>query len=313
MAHVFIPTEQYRTKLYQRENNSKRFLELTEEQLSIISKKVHKKQEIMANTVPSNQKKISNLERYQKTLQYLTNPNTYLELRTFDERIAYLIMMTDPNLVTFKEYLKIDLISIVEIDKVEDEKERNRLKQIRNQTISTYKSTVIEKIGFFDVKLINYEDLFFKRFFNEKELITEVGNNNEDKLMIRAKLLKDFNSISDERYEELVEIAQNWLSLVPEEYNFKTATYSVTNQKKLLGLTTSSEQLALFILLIDSNLDILRIYEEESVMKNIEERVIEQFGYFNKELLVLERKFHDRFCPQKKVSAWSKTKKALEN
>ena len=52
----------------------------------------------------------------------------------------------------------------------------------------------------------------------------------------------------------------------------------------------------------------LRIYEEESMMKIIEERIIEQFGYFNKELLVLERKFHNRFCPDKELTIWSKIK-----
>jgi len=218
-------------------------------------------------------------------------------------------MMIDPNLVTFKEYLKIDLISMKEIDKIEDENIRNYLKTIRKQTISAYENTVREKIGFFDIKLLKYEEMFFNKFFNEKELITEVKNNNQDNLMIKAKALKDFNSISDERYEELVSIANNWLSLVPEKYNFKVASYSVTNQKKLLGITNSTEQLTLFILLIDSNLDMLRIYEEESMMKNIKERIIEEFGYFNIELLVLERKFHDRFCPDKKLSIWSKTKK----
>jgi len=309
MTPYFIPIDYYRTKFYQKENNSKRFLELSEEQLSTLSKKVYKKQEKMINNLSQKSERISKLERYQKTLQYLTNPNIHIDLTTFDERLAFLIMMNDPNLVTFKEFLKIDLISIEEIIKLEDEEERNHLKKIRNQSISVYESTVREKIGFFDLKLLKYEEMFFKKFFNEKELITEIGSNNQDNLIIKAKSLKDFNSISDERYKELISIAQTWLSLAPEKYNSKVAAYSVTNQKKLLGLTNSAEQLTLFILLIDSNLDMLKIYEEESMMKNIKERIIEQFGYFNIELLVLERKFHDRFCPDKKISIWTKTKK----
>jgi len=308
MTPYFIPIDYYRTKFYQKENNSKRFLELSEEQLSTLSKKVYKKQEKMINNLSQKSERISKLERYQKTLQYLTNPNIHIDLTTFDERLAFLIMMNDPNLVTFKEFLKIDLISIEEIIKLEDEEERNHLKKIRNQSISVYESTVREKIGFFDLKLLKYEEMFFKKFFNEKELITEVENNNQNNLMIIAKSLKDFNSISDERYEELVNIAQTWLSLAPEKYNSKVATYSVTNQKKLLGLTSLAEQLALFILIIDNNLDMLKIYEEESMMKNIEEKIIEQFGYFNIELLILEKKFHNRFCPDKKLSIWSKNK-----
>ena len=38
------------------------------------------------------------------------------------------------------------------------------------------------------------------------------------------------------------------------------------------------------------------------------ERIIEEFGYFNTELLTLERKYHKRFCPDKKVSVWTKVK-----
>lgn len=309
MAQNFIPLDRYRNRFYQRESESKRFLELSEEQLSTLSKKIYKEQEATANSLSQQSERMSKLERYQRTMQYLTNPNINLELRTFDEKIAYLIMMTDPNLVTFKEFLKIDLISLVEIAKVEDEQERDHLKKIRNQTISAYEYAVREKIGFYDVKLLKYEEMFFQKFFSEKELITEIGSNNQDNLMIKAKLLKDFNSISDERYNELTSIAQTWLSLAPQQFNSKVATYSVTNQKKLLGLTNLAEQLTLFILLIDSDLDMLRIYEEESMMQNIEGRIIEQFGYFNIELFVLERKFHDRFCPDKKLSAWTKTKK----
>ena len=309
MGYGFASLNYLMTKFYQRERDSKKFLEITEEQLSALAKKVYEKEETMMSGLTQLLDKMSNLERYRRSLQYLTNPHINLELKTFDERIAFLIMMTDSNLATFKEFLKIDLISLAEIDKVENEKERDYLKKIRNQTLSIYETRVREKIGFFDVKLLKYEEMFFKKFFNEKELITEVGSNNQDNLMVRAKLLKDFNSISDNRYNELSIVAQSWLSLVPGDFNSKLAAYSVINQKKLLGLNNLAEQLVLFILLVDSNLDMLKIYEEESILQNIKRRIIEQFGYFNKELLVLERKFYNRFYPNKELSAWTKIKK----
>lgn len=310
MALSFTPIERYITRFYHREDSFNNFVELSEEQMSMLAKNVYKSIEAMSDILVQKSDRNSKLKLYQNTLQYLTAPLTYLNLKTFDERVAYLIMMTDPNLVTFKEFLKVDLISSTDIDKVEDEKERNVLNKTREQAISTYKSIVREKIGFFDVKLLKYEELFFKRFFNEKELVTEVGSNNQDSLMIKAKLLNNFNSISDDRYEELVSVAQTWLSLVPERYNSKVASYSVMKQKKLLGLTNLTEQLALFVLLVDSNLDMLKIYEEECTLENIEGRIVNKFGYFNEELLVLERKFHDRFCPDKELSVWSKIKKS---
>ena len=309
MASSIIPLDSYRTKLFQRERDSKRFLELSEEDLVLLSKKVYKKEEIMDDVLLQGTKKMSNLERYRRTLQYLTSPLIGLEFRTFDERIAFLIMMVDPNLVTFKEFLKTDLISLEEIEKVADDKEKCRLRNIRSQTISAYEASVREKIGFYDVKLLKYEELYFKRFFGEKELVTEVNSHNQDSFIKRSKLLKDFNSISDERYERLTDLAQIWLSVVPDKFNSKVATYSVTNQKKLLGLNNLAEQLTLFILLVDPNLNMLKIYEEECMIKNTERRTIEQFGYFNMDLIALERKYHDRFCPNKQVSIWSKVKK----
>ena len=309
MASSIIPLDSYRTKLFQRERDSKRFLELSEEDLVLLSKKVYKKEEIMDDVLLLGTKKMSNLERYRRTLQYLTSPLIGLEFRTFDERIAFLIMMVDPNLVTFKEFLKTDLISLEEIEKVADDKEKCRLRNIRSQTISAYEASVREKIGFYDVKLLKYEELYFKRFFGEKELVTEVNSHNQDSFIKRSKLLKDFNSISDERYERLTDLAQIWLSVAPDKFNSKVATYSVTNQKKLLGLNNLAEQLTLFILLVDPNLNMLKIYEEECMIKNTERRTIEEFGYFNMDLIALERKYHDRFCPNKQVSIWSKVKK----
>lgn len=309
MASSIIPLDSYRTKLFQRERDSKRFLELSEEDLVLLSKKVYKKEEIMDDVLLQGTKKMSNLERYRRTLQYLTSPLIGLEFRTFDERIAFLIMMVDPNLVTFKEFLKTDLISLEEIEKAADDKEKCRLRNIRSQTISAYEASVREKIGFYDVKLLKYEELYFKRFFGEKELVTEVNSHNQDSFIKRSKLLKDFNSISDERYERLTDLAQIWLSVAPDKFNSKVATYSVTNQKKLLGLNNLAEQLTLFILLVDPNLNMLKIYEEECMIKNTERRTIEEFGYFNMDLIALERKYHDRFCPNKQVSIWSKVKK----
>lgn len=304
----FIPVESFQNRFYLKERSSNGFSDLSEDRLAEIAKRVYKRQEMMEDSPIRRTERLSKLERYQKTLLYLTSPQIHLEYKSFDEKLAFLIMMVDPELVTYKEFLKINLMSTSELFKVEDRKERERLMDLRNQTVSGYESTVREKIGFYDPRLLKYEELFFKKFYNDKELVTDVRMNNQDTLMLRARFIKSFDSISDERYEELVELSQLLLSLVPDKYNTSLATYSVVDQKKLLGLKNSYEQLALFVLLVDSDLDMLRIYEEESRMQNVEERIKEHFGYYNTVLLSLERKFHNRFCPDKKVSVWTKTK-----
>ena len=309
MASGFIPIEHYRTKFYQKENQSKKFTELIEEHLVQIANKIYRKQEI-TEEVPTSYPKgnFSKLERYIKVLQYLTNPSIHMEMKTFDERLAFLIMSVDPYLITFKEFLKINLQSIQEISKVENLNERNRLYDERNQTLTNYETAVRNKIGFFDARLLKYEELFFKKFYNERELITSVGQHNEDSFLFLSCLLTSFDKISDERFKELQEKAKTWLSMVPDKYKTKIATYSATNQKQLIGLNTFAEQLAFYILVVDPNLDMLRIYEEESMIPSVEERIMEEFGYYNANLIKIEKKFHERFCPDKKLSIWTETK-----
>ena len=310
MLPYFIPIEHYRKKIYSTEKTSRRFLDITEKQLEEIEKKVKKRRALMDEEPTSYaMRKADKLDKYQRTLQYLTNPMIHLEFKTFDEKMAFMIKMCDPNLVTYREFLKRKIISFGEISKVEDKDERICLVREREQDLSDYEAAVREQIGFYDPKLLSYEEAFFKRYYSEKELITGVNTNNQDNLIFRAKFLKDFDSVSDERYEELICLAQSLLVLVPDKFNTSSATYSVLEQKKLLGLKGTAEQLALFILLVDSELDMLRIYEEESMMPRVKERITEEFGYFNTELLTLERKYHKRFCPDKKVSVWTKTKK----
>lgn len=309
MALGFIPIEHYKTKFYQKERESKRFQTMDEEQLVAVTKKLYRKEEIASNDYnPHQTGRMPRLDRYVKTLQYLSNPSIHMELRTFDERVAYLIMAVDPYLVTFKEFLKINLMTIEEISKVENLKERNRLFEERNQTLCTYENTVREQIGFFDAKLLKYEELFFKRFYNNRELITEVGQHNEDKFLLLSCLIQSFDNISDDRYEMLVKNAQIWLSQVPEQYRSKIATYSATNQKDLIGLQSLAEQYAFYILIVDGNLDMLRIYEEESMIPAMEERIQEEFGFYNPAMISLEKLFHSRFCQDKKISIWSETK-----
>lgn len=299
-----LSIDYFKSKLYRKDASYKQFSNLSKEQLDMISKLICIKREQMTNNC-----EISKLELYEKTLQYLSSSLIHLDLATFDERIAFLIMIMDPDLVMYKELLKLSLMSNADIDKIEDKNEQTILRLKRSQAITEYKASIREKIGFFDGKLLRYEEAFFKAFYSDKALITEIGFNSQDQLMDRSKSLKDFNSISDARYEELKTIAQTCLSLVPERYDIKVASYNVTRQRKLLGLTNIAEQLAVFILLVDSNLDMLRIYEEESRMNIIENRIVEEFGYFDKELLVLERKFHTRFCHDKELSIWTKIKK----
>ena len=136
MTPDFLQMEFWIKKFYQKENSFYNFSDLTEDRLSELAKKVYAMQETMDVTIFNKQGKILKLEKYRRTLQYLTNERIRFDLNSFDEKIAFLIMMTDPNLITFKEFLKINLVSLSEIEKESPintiiEKQRKTAKESR--------------------------------------------------------------------------------------------------------------------------------------------------------------------------------------
>ena len=58
--------------------------------------------------------------------------------------------------------------------------------------------------------------------------------------------------------------------------------------------------------MVDPDLQMLKISEEEYKEPYVSERCIKEIGFFNPELVRLERKYHDKFVPEMKISDWEK-------
>lgn len=299
--------EYLRTKLYQKEREFKGFEDLTEKDLANVAKKIYLKQEYGQPASPQGYSK-DNLIKYMAVLRYLTNPNIHLEIKSFDERILYLIMSVDPKLLTFKEFLKCKITPSRVINNEKDPKKQAELIAKREQEILELQAQVRNQIGFYDSHLLKYEELYFKKFMIEQELITKVNQDYITRLIAIVPFVKSFNSISDERYQVLQDKAQVWLSQTNNINDLFTAAYSCSVQKDTLGLNNILEQLVFLILVSDPDLDILKIYEEESKMNEVQRRCHESFNYYNMNLIHLEQLYHERFCPNKKVSPWTITK-----
>ena len=85
MAPVFKPVEYYSSKFYEKGKESKRFTELSEDDLKELKKKVEEKRQIMAENSTFRLKQMPKFDVYQSALEYLTNPTIHLKYRTFDE------------------------------------------------------------------------------------------------------------------------------------------------------------------------------------------------------------------------------------
>ena len=94
MSYVYHSPEYFRTKLYQKEREFKKFETLTLDDVAKVAKKLYSKQEMNAQ---SEFFRKDRLTKYMDTLTYLTNPSIHMELKTYDERIIYLIMSLFQN------------------------------------------------------------------------------------------------------------------------------------------------------------------------------------------------------------------------
>lgn len=301
MTFETINPQRLKEKLYQKEGDFLSYQDVTEEKLAEIAKKVYHYEEVRSKLSHQN----TNLAKYLEILEFLTNPRIHYELPTFDEKVLFLIMAVDPNLITFKEFLKVNLPSINTINETEEPDEQEKLANSRSQKIRYYQTQVRSILGFYDTKLLKYEEKYFSKFLNQKELLTDIAQDNTQKFLSLKMLMEPLSTITSERFQELQEKAQTWLSLT-DNNDIQTAIYSILKQNSLIGLKSFAEYFAFFVLVTDPSLDMLRIYEEESKINNIKKRIIEAFGYYEPELLSIEKEYHQAFCPDKKLSIWSK-------
>ena len=302
MSYAYHSPEYFRTKLYQKEREFKRFETLTLDDVAKVAKKLYSKQEMNAQSGFYRKDKLT---KYMDTLTYLTNPSIHMELKTYDERIIFLIISVDPELEAFKEFLKTNITPTKVINAEQDQKKQQELISQRESEILEMQTRIRNKIGFYDSKLLKYEETYFKRFISSKELITKVNQDNITKLLRIIPLISSFNDISDERYQILQEKAKEWLATTNCENDLFTAAYSCSEQKETIGLNGIIEELIFLVLIGDPELDVLRIYEEESRMDEVERRCKEAFNYYSKDLITLERLYHERFCPEKTLSPWT--------
>lgn len=293
-----------RTKLYQKNKEFKEFKGLNIEDLVRIANKIYYKQEINQLT-PQRFYPKDKLTKYTDTLTYLTNPLIHTEIPSYDERIIFLIMSADPDLISFKEFLKSNIIPLQSIEKEKDPIKKEELNEQRKNAILDLQSRIRKQIGFYDSKLIRYEEIYFKKFISELEIINKVKQDNITKLLAIMPFITSLDSITDVKYQELQKKAEIWHSLTNCENDLYTAAYSCVQQTQTIGLENILEQLVFFILISDPELNALKIYEEESRTDIIKERITEELHYYNPNLIKLESIYHARFCPDKELSPWT--------
>ncbi len=246
------------------------------------------------------------LDTYTNTLRYLINPTIHRELKTFDEKIMFLILACDPELQTFELFLQSEIIPQSEIEKASDPFEVAELKNLRKEQINAYVSIVRQKIGFYDSNLLKYEKILSEGLFKKESFVSDVKAPSINAIVDRAAAVKNIDSINNTNLSRLKRIVEKWLIEAKDPSDLNSLAYNLLNNFKSFHIFTVEEQVVLFMLIADPNLDLLRIYEEESKMDDIKERALSELGFYSQGFINLEKLYHKKFLPTEKISSWTK-------
>lgn len=283
-------------RLYEKERSFTDFSNISETLTNIKEKKDTFLKKIVSNE--------EGLDLYIKTLEFLTAPSIHNHLTTYDEKIAFLIETLDPSLEMYKEYVRTPIISLEKIESA-NPKDQKSLSEKRKQQIQSFIKSIRSKFGFYDSKLLKYESIYAIKVKNSAKFLSNISKNFIRQLMVHASKVKDFESISDNSYKKIIEKAEYYISLSESSNNANDLAYNLVTLNPLLHFRSIEEVFALFIAIIDPDLNLLKIYEEESIINKIKQRAQEEIGFFDAELIRLEKAYHNRFTPNKKLSIWS--------
>lgn len=285
-----------RKRFYEKGTSFKNF-SLNEEQKENIAKR----KEAFLKKIGS---ETSGLFLYGAAIEFLANSTIHLIMPTFDERITFLIEILDPNLDIFNDYIREPIITQQEINEASED-DKDFLIQNKQEQLSDFIRRMREKYGFYDGQLIKYESKYAAKMKRSFSFQTGIKRNYADILLSNAQYVKDFTNITDEEFNKINTKAQFYISKAPNPKSPNDLAYNLAMSNPFIRCKTLEEMFALFITIIDPDLQMLTIYEEESIKDKMRIRAKKQLGFFNAELVRLEKAYHQRFLPDKKISIWS--------
>ncbi len=273
------------------------FKSINEDDLKKIKKLVNEENKNFFSKMPTPMYTNHKADRYLKVLRYLGTTHVDDKLPTFDAKIIFLIEALDPNLEIYKCYLKHPLIFSSIVRAESDAEKKKELQSIYDKQMGIIESDIRLNNGFYDTKLLYYEIKYFKAIKCRDKLLTDINHDFFHKLGSLFMSVRDFSSISDEENEIIILLAEDYWEKYKKP-SVSALAFQLLWQKRFLGLSRNEELIIFFILVMDKDLRLLDIYNEESTWLDIEKRALEEVGFFNKDLVILEKMYQERFVPQ---------------
>lgn len=287
--HHVIENEQkalaYRKRFYSDSKDFKVFEDLDDETIKKIK-------DVLAKLFPESLYPKNSFKRYISILKYLLSSKENKEFKTFDQKIIFLIMGIDPELSIYFHYLR-NGYSI------------NSDYEVRNRNAYDLISFIQKVVGSFDVQLLKYEEVYFRRFLKCGDIISFVNIDCSSSFFDSFKNITSFRDISDVVFQIILNKAEYYLSTCENPNNVNTICFNMNNPNSVLELWHILYKVIFFISVIDPDFKALKIYAEESNVINIKERMIQELGFYHEDFIKVEELYRRRFYPGLKVSEWT--------
>lgn len=278
-------TENAQKKFYKKTNNFHFFK-------NINPQIIQKIQKILITRFPSNKFPFQSSKRYLEIINYLISPENKRAFSSFDEKILFLIMATDPYLHIYFYYLNINY------SRKDDE-------STRNFKLDNLIAFIKNKIGIFDANFLIYEEAFFQHFLKIGSVISYINKDYSSAIIDLFKGITSFEMVSEEDHQNLNKKAMYYLAKCKNPKNLNTIWFNLINPNSELKINNRLHRIIFIILVIDPELNALKIYSEESNFNIIKKRMLETFGFYSKDFIEIEKLYQKRFHPNMKFDIWN--------
>jgi hypothetical protein len=291
-------------RLFQRDSSFENFDSIDEDTYIRVDQEAERFKKYLPELSKQNSGFSGKLRDYVAILNYLIAPNVHFKLKSYDERILFLILTLDPDLNAFYTYIATQFpkkpTPIPFVKDTRDETEKKLDEAEYNDSVAIIKNAMIssirDQIGTYDPHIIKYEEAYFNTFVKHISLVSDSKIDYGYFLSFMFNKVENFSSVSQERFEEINEVAQDYLS-ISDSFDYSTTLFHILRQRDLLHLRNKSEQLLFFILTLDPNLSILKTYSEAGNFGKLFEFMDTEFGFVSHKAWATEEFYRRKFAP----------------
>lgn len=299
------PDSYYIADFYNNDGKFNNFRDISYEEMELLIKQAS---EIKAYLEPRHLAYARGYGVYMDTIKHLVALENNGEI-TCDQKMFLFINLMDPKLKIYDVYMQNPKFSKEEIDSTPDKIRQNGMYQTnyRSQRKIEYILKLI--LSCCDEKLIQYEIAYKRNVVCRNKINTEVYRDLTKEILKMAEEISNLDDITNERFQELASISKGLKEDISSN-PLPILTNALLYQTDLLGISTATEQVLLFLLVLDFDLHLIDIYEEESLYQEIKVRALKELGFYSKKLISIEKMIMNKFCPSKKEASWMLLKSA---